>query len=192
MPSHESPESYFPFLALPAELRNRIYSLILTHGIVKSRDTQGRSPISLPLLRVCKQIHTEAHLLLYSTNTFVMYHTRIPEFLNLRTPDQLRSIRSVMFTGREDINGRFLHFQRSMKVAAESLPAVEKLELLISIPHRRIRDAEGEVVKAVDVWSGRGLKAGKVKIVSCWDIEMEDMSPEIDELAEELSARLMR
>ena len=78
---------FFPFLKLPRELRDQIYHhAVVRHGgpICIQRDHQDNlkdatlscispDPISIPLARVCKQVHTEVIPLLYSKNSFSIY-----------------------------------------------------------------------------------------------------------------------
>lgn len=47
----------FDILALPADMRNRIYPHILTHGVANNHVP------NTVLLRTCKQIHDESRLL---------------------------------------------------------------------------------------------------------------------------------
>jgi hypothetical protein len=72
----------FPFLHLPPELRNTIYTLALTSPtplILAPYKPHVHRPAT-PLLRTCRQIHHEATPLLYTSNTFNFlsrraYHT---------------------------------------------------------------------------------------------------------------------
>ncbi|KAF7198108.1 hypothetical protein HII31_00464 [Pseudocercospora fuligena] len=78
----------FPFLSLPPELRDQIYSHLLStqHAIdifryqkqftcTKSSDSNEENPegvhIPVDILRTCRQIYTEATPILYGSNRFV-------------------------------------------------------------------------------------------------------------------------
>ncbi|TQN64238.1 hypothetical protein CSHISOI_11235 [Colletotrichum shisoi] len=78
-----------PFLSLPPEIRNAIYSYALTDpgkdlltycGIFLQPDDRGRHPdpsnhepekVSARILRTCRAVHDEASGILYSENTFI-------------------------------------------------------------------------------------------------------------------------
>lgn len=110
--SNSLTDSHFPFMKLPAELRNRIYLFLLANGVMKIRSPyqeddplhydhrlstyfRGHKLPPLSLLRVCKSIYGETHLLLYRSNTFEMYSSEVAQFLQPRTPTQLCSMRSL-------------------------------------------------------------------------------------------------
>ena len=63
----------FPFLRLPAELRNKIYSLVLTteRPILVSTPRRFKAKSMLALLSVCKQIRDEAREMFYAGNEFI-------------------------------------------------------------------------------------------------------------------------
>lgn len=71
--------TFFPFLRMPLELRNMVYRLLVVSPHRIHLDcflpTQGRClhrlVICTPLLRVCRQISTEALNVLYGENEFV-------------------------------------------------------------------------------------------------------------------------
>ncbi|KAL8730565.1 MAG: hypothetical protein Q9166_004019 [cf. Caloplaca sp. 2 TL-2023] len=70
----------FPFLKLPAEIRNHIYRFALVvdgeinrypaHYQAKSIVPEGQSKPAVALLRVCKQVGSEAQSILYGENTW--------------------------------------------------------------------------------------------------------------------------
>ena len=69
-----SQESRSDFLSLPLEIRLRIYEYLL---LCKSHATpvyrpRARQPITLSVLRTCKQIHTEGSPIFYSKNEIVV------------------------------------------------------------------------------------------------------------------------
>lgn len=69
----------FPFLELPAELRNRIYLLALVSNFILVPPTQP------PLCNVCRQIRSECLAIFYHSNTF-----------KLIAPDTTRPYESVV------------------------------------------------------------------------------------------------
>jgi hypothetical protein len=89
------------FLALPAELRNTIYALLLTAPthVKQSRRIATRGlcsdyilpPLDLcpALLRTCRQIHNEASSVLYGANQFASHPsllTALPYLISPRQP----------------------------------------------------------------------------------------------------------
>ncbi|KAF2831197.1 hypothetical protein CC86DRAFT_401744 [Ophiobolus disseminans] len=96
-----------PLLQLPAELRNAIYKHVLgneAYLLGRCPDTKGplvvihsllNTPSPRPytaLLRVNRQIRTEASLLLYSHNTFQLFAMApLQAFIDHRTPKQLQA-----------------------------------------------------------------------------------------------------
>ena len=80
--SNDIGEIYFPFLKLPGELRNQIYSILLKNttavcsGAYRSHD-RSTTPLSISasILRVSKQIYAETMPLLYTLNCFQAHPT---------------------------------------------------------------------------------------------------------------------
>ena len=74
-PERVADNSSFPFLKLPAELRNKIYGLTVTRrlpiAISRPRFFEVRS--MLALLSVCRQIRDEAREMFYAGNRFLFY-----------------------------------------------------------------------------------------------------------------------
>lgn len=62
------------FLSLPSKARRRIYEYLLVckPQIMPDYRPAARQPITLSILRTCKQIHSEASQILYSENTFLV------------------------------------------------------------------------------------------------------------------------
>jgi hypothetical protein len=100
------------FLGLPAELRNQAYEHVLGNATYSLevdkgeermiiRDRRCESPTQCPnvaLLRVSRQIHAEASLLLYSRNAFSFRScTHFQNFINWRTLEQVGSIAVLHF-----------------------------------------------------------------------------------------------
>lgn len=81
-PTIRSPETHFPFLSLPRELRNQVYLYILPHTLLCRRPTstaprwwqEPPSPCEplfyLPLFLICHQIRSEAQELFFHTTIF--------------------------------------------------------------------------------------------------------------------------
>lgn len=122
-PQQESPIS--PFLALPAELRNQIYILLLTSPFIPAlRQISSRGHVSdyiLPslgltpcLLATCRQIHNEALGVLYGANTFVAHPSLLAALPHLITPRRpvltgpgLRNMRKWLVNLRLDVDPKF-------------------------------------------------------------------------------------
>lgn len=210
--SRSSQKSYFPFLKLPAETRNYIYSSLLANGIViiypynKSHFQQNQifkkishrtilannKPYSISILLVCSQIHKEARLIPY-TNTFEIQcrHT-LPRFLDHRAPDQLRLIRSLVVSSNLFRRCEGSIFAEFMRLAAEKASGVEELEVAVMLSHETaMLEREALWVKGVGAWMGRGLKDGVVTIGKIYGAGYPPYWEEIAErLAEDLSKEL--
>ena len=67
-------ESRSDFLSLPPEVRLRIYEYLLVCNSHVAPDYRPRAeqPITLSMLRTCKQIHTEASQIFYSKNEILV------------------------------------------------------------------------------------------------------------------------
>jgi hypothetical protein len=101
-----------PLLQLPAELRNQIYALALSHPMITI--CRYLSPISfrfcttiqrirrypLNLLYVCRQIYSETAVLPYKLNSFDIYNEFnckvLVEFLKERTTAQVEVMQRVL------------------------------------------------------------------------------------------------
>lgn len=101
-----------PLMALPAELRNHIWELALTHTIdaegertVHPRLDTRRTTIP-PLLRACKQTRKECSMMFFANTKFIFYgldgtEDRLfaPEWLSLIGEDAAKAIRRATFIG---------------------------------------------------------------------------------------------
>ena len=106
-------------LALPAELRNQIYTLALTHTEPISVDELGRM-VMPGLLGVCKQIRDEAKDILYASNEF---HLAVDD----DTPhDGLKFIEALTPSQRKHRSRTVLYFQPS-RIVATNRPSVKEL-----------------------------------------------------------------
>lgn len=85
-PSFDKP---FPFLALPSELRVKVYASYF-HDTDKVLDlgpeNQKRVHKLLRLMRVCRQIHDEATHFFYSTKTFRIFPTHPGRYFKTKKP----------------------------------------------------------------------------------------------------------
>ena len=81
-----------PFLALPGEIRNRIYRCTLVTAKGYAVQLRWDRPLDTALLRVNKQISNEASSIFYAENTF-----RFPEALFVGAPmlQQLQTLYHV-------------------------------------------------------------------------------------------------
>lgn len=145
--------------------------------------------LPLSLLQVCKDIYRETRLLPYESNTFKMWSEVVSQFLRARTPDQLRSLRSLTIDVMICCEGSVDAFQESMQDAAKRTSCLERFELNIKILREEPWLPKKVLADAVGNWSGRGLKVGKVTIMRL-AFGTERGVTEIEELREELSARL--
>lgn len=112
------PEKPSPFLALPPELRNRIYEYTLSveNCTIKNytirnrrnrelpnhwardfskRWTRVSKPLVLAILQTCHQIHDEAQCIFYCINTLLIKARDIAEFLHATSARRLRAIRNL-------------------------------------------------------------------------------------------------
>lgn len=92
------------FLRLPAELRNKIYTYVLSGHTYHSKPQKRTQPPYNPsLLRVNRQIYAETALLPYELTLFSFHSYRTLEhFIRARTKSQLAAVRLVdihMLTG---------------------------------------------------------------------------------------------
>lgn len=109
-----APQPQSTLLTMPAELRNKIYELILClpgHGnsnvvtIIPQTEIcfpglgPRASPTVLDLLRVCRQIHSEAEPIFYALN-HLRYHTINPTFLLTLSPRRRKTLFAVTLTAR--------------------------------------------------------------------------------------------
>lgn len=74
------------FMDLPGEIRNKIYKLLLVIPPVHAPRKLGSDErvYPLPLLLLCKQIHTEGIDILYGQNTFIAHPTLLCSMPRLR------------------------------------------------------------------------------------------------------------
>lgn len=131
-----------PFLALPAELRNEIYTLLLTNPHISAlRQIRTRGHVSdyiLPflhltpsLLRTCRQIYTETHTMLYAANTFAAHPSLLSSMPYLIHPSRpvitgpgLQKIRKWYISVRLDVDPKF-----DTQKAKDAFSGAEELEI---------------------------------------------------------------
>ena len=201
-------DSPFPFLKLPAEIRNKIHKLLLGDRVIHIYIPEGRiinhrlvwSPRYaayvhkedfplLTLLEVCKDIHKETSLLPFASNVFEVYGGTVVEFLQALTPAQLGSLRALTVHVRmiED-RRRFSEFYDRMQPVAQKLVGLEDLRLKMSCSCFEPA-LKSLLVELVEAWCSQKLKVGIVSILT--DKDDKATAGEVEEFAEELSQRLM-
>lgn len=237
--SDDSGNSPFPFLTLPAEIRNVVYGILMTgrtlypsskfggftpkvlacyrsrfrskrlldgsgcpafHLVTEdywasdtlsdtsSSQFEAASPL-MAILSTCSQIHREAHLLPYTSNTFDIDGTLLFDFLERRTPSQLRALGSLslkagILTKRHDFT-----FRDQMLATAPILTGLEKLKIVLNLSAEvTAMGSRARWIKGVEAWMGRGLKVGRVEM-SGYEVR-EDVRKERDDFAKRLSERL--
>ncbi|KAF3051586.1 hypothetical protein E8E11_010900 [Didymella keratinophila] len=88
------------FIGLPAELRNRIYEFVLQQSNViridDDHDMISQPDHLLAITQVCRGIHDETKLMLYSVNTFLVDFNFVFWLRNLED-DQREAITSIEF-----------------------------------------------------------------------------------------------
>jgi hypothetical protein len=87
-----------------------IWKLVLSHGNIRlkmcltlkgnsarhdSKDPKGTGPNNIALLKVCRQIHSDAALLPYTLNVFSICGTHMGLFLERRLPAQISVMTAV-------------------------------------------------------------------------------------------------
>ncbi|KAG9672160.1 hypothetical protein KCU95_g18885, partial [Aureobasidium melanogenum] len=132
----------FPFLDLPAEIRNMIYSLVLERpgcsirlsgkhsGIISTDWYEGNNrliskeaePYSTSLVRVNKQISSEASPYLFSRHTFEFPDsTMLQRFLEYLGPERVKSLVSISVDQTYKVSGREAYQLLSPAVALAKL-----------------------------------------------------------------------
>ncbi|ERF75537.1 hypothetical protein EPUS_08442 [Endocarpon pusillum Z07020] len=94
--------SPFPFFSLPAEIRNRIYSLVL-FSPTKSRKPSSNRPPPTSLYLISSRTHREASYIFYTTQTFRLFP--LQEFKPLPTVSELPPRYRSLITNTELILG---------------------------------------------------------------------------------------
>jgi hypothetical protein len=173
-----------PLLRLPAELRNKIYALVLDEdGYVFSypdRPTlaSGERKNRLAILSLCRQIHAETALLPFSLNKLHFFYfngfrdlclalglTKRHAIHKLRLDDALDlGIEFVLDMRRVhgfDTLSQFLPNVQRVRVAASTLPSWDS---------QRFRDSKARYENVLTDWIRGGLKEGV-------DVRIEHWSP---------------
>ena len=204
---------HFPFLKLPAEIRNHIYHLLLANGTVEihnsgqqSRFGQERILVNtaappyygprrargnrylISILLVCSQIYHEAYLIPY-TNTFVLVRCS-STFLDNRTPAQLRVIRSLIVACPVIRGGSY--FRDFLHLAAEKLISLKELVVFVMIFRSGFQKGRSAPwIEGVEAWMGRGLEVGLVKSIGMYgNANLRPWEREVQKLVEALSKEL--
>jgi len=92
----------FPFFQLPAEIRNRIYRLVL-FSAPGYRDADGRKKSRTSILATSKRMHQEASYVLYSSSSFRIFP--LQDFAPVPVIQQLRPMYRTMVTKLEMVVG---------------------------------------------------------------------------------------
>lgn len=110
-----TPTSVSPLLAVPAEIRNLIYSHIFTPSDSDDPALPGtRARDLLQPLLTCRQIYEEAHALAFHCVTFAleaMARLKLKERASLLQPNKIRAIQSMAYSnylGDDGYNHRWL------------------------------------------------------------------------------------
>ncbi|KAI4648211.1 hypothetical protein J4E93_004623 [Alternaria ventricosa] len=94
-------------LALPAEIREKVYKFTLVNNkevtvyTGSAKFDRGLAPYALALLRTCRQIYIESRLVFYSGNTFKFPYVTLVHYYwavnRMLSREQLETIQSVVF-----------------------------------------------------------------------------------------------
>ncbi|OCK84070.1 hypothetical protein K432DRAFT_463249 [Lepidopterella palustris CBS 459.81] len=150
------PPKGFRFLDLPAEIRNRIYDLVfvfhdgvnpskrdpITHyrsGVhhKSQKFRSGPTPFSsLALLQVCRQIHDEAHGILYAKNNLIFYYpTHLHFFLCALSESRLNYIREITLWYDNKAEGGMDTIDLTLPLL-RSLKSLKKLHIVFEKSHQ--------------------------------------------------------
>lgn len=149
-------------LDLPAELRNQIYSHLLTVPPPGTPRPLGQRPrVHVSILAVCRQTHAEAMPILYGGNTFVAHYsllTEMPALCRMHPPvlsgRLIKHIRRYHVYIRLDCDAHF-----TAQKVAESFSGLE--ELTIEMYQAQYGSSDYTVLKLFE--NVRGVK--KVNII---------------------------
>ncbi|KAF1836651.1 hypothetical protein BDW02DRAFT_566743 [Decorospora gaudefroyi] len=139
-----------PLLRLPAELRNQIYSIALAPFRTTTIETYAREPFltttaaqkSLALLQTCRQMHSEATLPYYSTNTFEFRSSNhITRFVHAVGPARCAVIKWVRLVFQaKDIGTAKMMLQAAVDECVRVFPQLVnvwvQVQSLTSVPER--------------------------------------------------------
>jgi len=149
------------FLALPGEIRNHIYDLLLTVPPPLDCQTLGRvRPIYPEILSVCQQTYREGIQILYGCNTYIAHYSLLSGAPQLRrwlkpihAPRLTSMIRRYYIYVRLDCDARF-----TADKAQEAFTGME--ELTIEVFQSQYRGSDHSVLKLFE--EIRGVKRARV------------------------------
>lgn len=179
-----------PLLLLPGEIRNQIWGYLLVIPPPSTSQTLGeKTPVYPHVLRVCKQIQSEAQPILYRKNTFIAHPTLLVRLPQLRrwldpvpTPHLQAMIRRHHIFVRLECDARF-----TTKAATEAFSGAD--ELTVEVFRSQFRGSSNQVLRLFE--GVRGVR--KARIFGCvgdWPeyvrlLELSMMSPEGTDILEE-------
>lgn len=128
----------FPFFNLPAEIRNRIYRLILFSQSGSGRADGRRKSRRTAILATSQRAHQEAAYVLYSTSSFRIFP--LQEFTPAPVVQELRPMYRAMVTKLEMVVGsswtgppRSWRVSKLLAKRLSKLPAVQILRIYVEL-----------------------------------------------------------
>jgi hypothetical protein len=148
------------FLDIPGEIRNQIYTLLLTLPSLSTKRQLGDPPIYPALLSTCQKVHSEGREILYGNNTFLAHHNLLSGLPRLRlyyctisSPSLISMIRRYHIRVRLDCNPNF-----SAEKAAAAFSCME--ELTIEVSQAQFGSSDHGVLKLFE--GVRGVQRARV------------------------------
>jgi hypothetical protein len=102
----------FPFLRLPREIRDAIYTLLLIHPAIERRDGEANFVLHSAIMFTCRQTCSEARSVLFSFTEFIVFDLRLakpllhshenPVFLRLKEEEVIRPVLRITIKPSED------------------------------------------------------------------------------------------
>ena len=173
--------NHFPFLQLPAELRNQIYALLLTDP---HRRIQG--VLAPQITRVCRQLHDEAIPFLYSMEfgahpslltSFPHYASEARPILSSTYISLIRNWRiwvrldcDTRYT-KEDVTKAFSGMESvtiDVYEASYKASGLHLLEKFSGIRGVKCAAVQGTVPDELAVWLEQGMESETGKELSLW------------------------
>ncbi|KAI4612487.1 hypothetical protein J4E80_007221 [Alternaria sp. BMP 0032] len=158
-PSTHKNQTHSPLLLFPAELRNKIYTLIFTNTTINvnkpliQKDVLGRYPSVRAILYTCRQIYIEASALSFTLCTFVPSYFALRFFSSSNLPaagfGRIERLWLTEGNGRAIIEGQDGMKGASLKEEFASLKLLEieiwrlKVNLTDAQAKEKVRDAFG-------------------------------------------------
>jgi len=185
--------SRFRSKRVPRDPNSPILHLVDSGAHVQSPQSSTQlkeNPPFMSLLLTCSQIHREAHLLPYASNTFSVPCHLLFYFLELRTQSQLRALGSLDLRARVWAKNNDQAVGDLLRTIADVLPGLKRLGFQVEL-HAKVAEmgSKAQWVKGVEAWMGRGLEIGliDVTVLSFW---YNSLPKKLGDLGKELSERL--